>query len=161
MEAKRQRQREEKIHGEMHRRLIGSFSRSTNNLLSIASNTTTMKFYSPLVLLALAPPASAWSTASRGFIRPATILHSYSTATSGEAATESFRVSFNEGDSTISPWHDIPLNGKTEGCFNAVIEIPKMTKAKMEVATKEPNNPIAQDVKKGKLRDYHGPIFWN
>lgn len=31
----------------------------------------------------------------------------------------------------------------------------------MEVATKEPNNPIAQDVKKGKLRDYHGPIFWN
>jgi inorganic pyrophosphatase len=36
-----------------------------------------------------------------------------------------------------------------------------MTKAKMEVATKEENNPIAQDVKKGKLRDYHGPIFWN
>lgn len=36
-----------------------------------------------------------------------------------------------------------------------------MTRAKMEVATKEENNPIAQDVKKGKLRDYHGPIFWN
>lgn len=31
----------------------------------------------------------------------------------------------------------------------------------MEVATKEPSNPIAQDIKKGKLRDYHGPIFWN
>ena len=31
----------------------------------------------------------------------------------------------------------------------------------MEVATKEPLNPIAQDIKKGKLRDYHGPIFWN
>merc|ERR1711972_63596 len=30
-----------------------------------------------------------------------------------------------------------------------------------EIATKEPSNPIAQDVKKGKLRDYHGPIFWN
>ena len=42
-----------------------------------------------------------------------------------------------------------------------VVEIPKMTKAKMEVATKEEFNPIAQDVKKGKLRDYHGPIFWN
>ena len=40
-------------------------------------------------------------------------------------------------------------------------EIPKYSKAKMEVATKEPNNPIAQDIKKGKLRDYHGPIFWN
>merc|ERR1712194_210216 len=36
-----------------------------------------------------------------------------------------------------------------------------MTKAKMEVATKEAKNAIAQDVKKGKLRDYHGPIYWN
>jgi len=42
-----------------------------------------------------------------------------------------------------------------------VVEIPKMTKAKMEIATKEEFNPIAQDIKKGKLRDYHGPIFWN
>jgi len=24
-----------------------------------------------------------------------------------------------------------------------------------------PQNPIKQDVKNGKLRDYHGPIFWN
>ena len=31
----------------------------------------------------------------------------------------------------------------------------------MEVSTKEASNPIAQDTKKGKLRDYHGPIFWN
>merc|ERR1712187_29461 len=31
----------------------------------------------------------------------------------------------------------------------------------MEVATKEPRNPIAQDLKGGKLRNYHGPIFWN
>jgi inorganic pyrophosphatase len=31
----------------------------------------------------------------------------------------------------------------------------------MEVSTKEALNPIAQDIKKGKLRDYHGPIFWN
>merc|ERR1712060_304397 len=44
---------------------------------------------------------------------------------------------------------------------NCLIEIPKNTKPKMEVATKEPKNPIAQDVKKGKLRNYHGPIFWN
>jgi len=42
-----------------------------------------------------------------------------------------------------------------------VVEIPKMTKAKMEIATKEESNPIAQDIKKGNLRDYHGPIFWN
>ena len=126
-----------------------------------------MKFLSPVALLALAPAASAWSTATPRSISavrsirtvPATILNSYSTATSGEAETESFRVSFSEGDSTISPWHDIPLKGSSDGTYNAVIEIPKMTKAKMEVATKEPNNPIAQDVKKGKLRDYHGVSY--
>ena len=31
----------------------------------------------------------------------------------------------------------------------------------MEVATKEEFNPIIQDTKKGKLRDYHGPLYWN
>ena len=77
----------------------------------------------------------------------------------GEAGTESFRLVFSEGGKTISPWHDIPL--KNGEYFNFVNEIPKYTKAKMEVATKEASNPIAQDIKKGKLRDYHGPIFWN
>ena len=87
----------------------------------------------------------------------------YPLETSGEANTESFRVGFQdpESKSAISPWHDIPLEGSKEGTYNMVVEIPKMTKAKMEVATKEENNPIAQDMKKGKLRDYHGPIFWN
>ena len=65
-----------------------------------------------------------------------------------------------DSGNSISPWHDIPLYND-DGTVNMVTEIPKMTKAKMEVATKEENNPIAQDVKKGKLRDYHGPIFWN
>lgn len=59
----------------------------------------------------------------------------------------------------ISPWHDIPL--KSGDNYNCIIEIPKFTKAKMEVTTKEHRNPIAQDLKKGKLRDYHGPIYWN
>merc|ERR1711967_165436 len=69
--------------------------------------------------------------------------------------------SFAEGDAPVSPWHDIPLAGSAAGTYNAVIEIPKMSKAKMEVATKEAFNPISQDIKKGKLRDYHGPLFWN
>ncbi len=34
----------------------------------------------------------------------------------------------------ISPWHDIPLQGK-DGTYNFVCEIPKETAAKMEVAT--------------------------
>merc|ERR1711862_596550 len=65
-----------------------------------------------------------------------------------------------EEGKAISPWHDIPLSSE-DGTYNVVVEIPKMTKAKMEIATKEPENPIAQDIKKGNLRDYHGPIFWN
>lgn len=42
-----------------------------------------------------------------------------------------------------------------------ITEVPKYTKAKFEVACKECMTPIAQDIKKGKLRDYFGPIFWN
>mmetsp|Transcript_19558 Transcript_19558/g.42475 ORF Transcript_19558/g.42475 Transcript_19558/m.42475 type:complete len:302 (-) Transcript_19558:99-1004(-) len=152
----------------MHHRLTATVFRHT--FITQTTPTSTMKFFSPLALLALAPTtASAWSTAtprSLSAVRsmrtvPATILHGYTTATSGEAETESFRLSFSEDDSVVSPWHDIPLKGSKDGTYNAVIEIPKMSKAKMEVATKEPNNPIAQDIKKGKLRDYHGPIFWN
>jgi len=84
------------------------------------------------------------------------------TAVVGEAGTLEYRLRFKDATGKeISPWHDIALSSGEEGVFNAVIEIPKMTKPKMEVAIKEPHNPIAQDVKKGKLRDYHGPIFWN
>ncbi|GKY92018.1 hypothetical protein MPSEU_000173400 [Mayamaea pseudoterrestris] len=78
----------------------------------------------------------------------------------GEEQTESFRLQFKQGETAISPWHDIPFKND-DGTYNMIVEIPKMTKAKMEVATKEASNPIAQDLKKGKLRDYHGPIFWN
>jgi inorganic pyrophosphatase len=90
----------------------------------------------------------------------AAALFSSSTEQSGETGTSSFRLNFKGADgATISPWHDVPL---TDGdAYNMVVEIPKMTKPKMEVATKEEGNPIAQDEKKGKLRDYHGPIFWN
>lgn len=83
-----------------------------------------------------------------------------STVPQGELGTSSYRLAFRENSHVLSPWHDIPMK-KTDRTFNAIIEIPKMTKAKMEVSTKEEGNPIAQDVKKGKLRNYHGPIFWN
>ena len=76
----------------------------------------------------------------------------------GEVATTEFRIKFASGDKPISPWHDIPL--KDGEFYNFINEIPKYTKAKLEVATKETYNPIAQDIKKGKLRDYHGPIYW-
>jgi inorganic pyrophosphatase len=80
----------------------------------------------------------------------------------GQEGTIDYRLRFKDASGRdISPWHDVPLSAGKSGIFNAVIEIPKMAKAKMEVATKESMNAIAQDVKKGKLRDYHGPIYWN
>jgi inorganic pyrophosphatase len=81
------------------------------------------------------------------------------TSVTGAVGTTEYRLFFKNGEKTISPWHDIPL--KKGDLYNCVVEIPKNTRAKMEVATKEESNPIAQDIKKGKLRDYHGPIFWN
>jgi len=62
-----------------------------------------------------------------------------------------------EGEN-ISPWHDIPLvAGKSpEGdeLFHFVCEIPKGTVAKMEIHKSFEWNPIVQDTKKGKLREY-------
>ncbi|XP_010584513.1 PREDICTED: inorganic pyrophosphatase 2, mitochondrial isoform X4 [Haliaeetus leucocephalus] len=42
--------------------------------------------------------------------------------------------------------------------FNMIVEVPRWTNAKMEIATEEPLNPIKQDIKKGKLR-YVANIF--
>ena len=53
----------------------------------------------------------------------------------------------------VSPWHDIPLH-LGDNAFNFVVEIPKESSAKMEIATDEPHTPIKQDTKKGKLRYY-------
>uniref|UniRef100_A0A3B3UGG2 inorganic diphosphatase n=1 Tax=Poecilia latipinna TaxID=48699 RepID=A0A3B3UGG2_9TELE len=59
----------------------------------------------------------------------------------------------------ISPFHDIPLIAESEQVlYNMVVEVPRWSNAKMEIATKEPLNPIKQDVKKGKLR-YVANIF--
>mmetsp|Transcript_129347 Transcript_129347/g.241990 ORF Transcript_129347/g.241990 Transcript_129347/m.241990 type:complete len:281 (-) Transcript_129347:265-1107(-) len=80
----------------------------------------------------------------------------------GEKGTTEFRRRFlSPSGQMISPWHDVKLHTANEGIFNFVVEIPKMSKPKMEVATKVPGNPIMQDVKKGKPREYHGPIYWN
>jgi inorganic pyrophosphatase len=107
---------------------------------------------------------NAWSNVAMrsALSRGVVAMRAVSTAQVGESATESFRLQFKEDgdDKVVSPWHDIPLMAES-GAYNMVVEIPKMTKAKMEIATKEEGNPIAQDIKKGKLRDYHGPIFWN
>jgi len=79
---------------------------------------------------------------------------------SGEFGTTDYAMQFKRNGESISPWHDVPLE-VGGGTFNMVTEIPKMSLKKMEIATKEEGNPLRQDVKKGKPRSYHGPIFWN
>lgn len=67
----------------------------------------------------------------------------------------------------ISPFHDIPLLANVESkIYNMIVEIPRWTNAKMEIATKEKLNPIKQDVKKGQLRYVKNPFphkgyIWN
>ncbi|XP_078430461.1 pyrophosphorylase 6 [Wolffia australiana] len=79
----------------------------------------------------------------------------------GQAETLDYRVFFLDGSGKkISPWHDVPLR-LDDGTFNFIVEIPKESSAKMEVATDEPFTPIKQDTKKGKLRYYPYNINWN
>ncbi|KAK4491174.1 hypothetical protein RD792_001905 [Penstemon davidsonii] len=90
----------------------------------------------------------------------------YQTREEGQPETLDYRVFFldNSGkklmDVQISPWHDIPLQ-LGDGVFNFIVEIPKESSAKMEVATDEIYTPIKQDTKKRKLRYYPYNINWN
>ncbi|XP_074849589.1 inorganic pyrophosphatase 2, mitochondrial isoform X3 [Carettochelys insculpta] len=99
----------------------------------------------------------------------------YGTEPRGRPHSPEYRLYFKNGEGKyISPFHDIPLfagskedkevpakrsktNGK-EVAFNMVVEVPRWSNAKMEIATKEPLNPIKQDIKRGKLR-YVANIF--
>uniref|UniRef100_A0A8B9PQZ4 inorganic diphosphatase n=1 Tax=Apteryx owenii TaxID=8824 RepID=A0A8B9PQZ4_APTOW len=79
-----------------------------------------------------------------------------------------YRLFFKDGQGQyISPFHDIPIYADgAENVFNMVVEVPRWTNAKMEIATKDPLNPIKQDVKKGKLRYVanvfpHKGYIWN
>ena len=92
------------------------------------------------------------------------IKHTIITKESGKIGgidNNKYRMTFHENDNPISPWHDIPLKTGKEDIYNFICEIPKYTKPKMEINTKENFNPIEQDIKKGKPREYHGPIYWN
>ncbi|XP_029452808.1 inorganic pyrophosphatase 2, mitochondrial isoform X2 [Rhinatrema bivittatum] len=101
-------------------------------------------------------------------------MQHYRTEERGRPNTPAYRLYLKDAENKyISPFHDIPLysvtedkdippkRSKTNGSeviFNMVVEVPRWTNAKMEIATKEPLNPIKQDIKKGKLR-YVANIF--
>ncbi|XP_061573295.1 inorganic pyrophosphatase 2, mitochondrial [Cololabis saira] len=98
----------------------------------------------------------------------------YQTEQRGQPNSPDYRIYFKTLEGKyISPFHDIPLvveseqdNGvpakklknENEVLYNMVVEVPRWSNAKMEIATKEPLNPIKQDMKKGKLR-YVANIF--
>lgn len=91
---------------------------------------------------------------------------SFKTVETGTENCPDYRVYYqNESGKIISPWHDIPYKAG-DRVYNAVIEIPKFSNAKMEIATGESANPIKQDVKKGVLRFVKNPFpykgyIWN
>ncbi|KAM9769352.1 inorganic pyrophosphatase 2, mitochondrial [Menidia menidia] len=98
----------------------------------------------------------------------------YQTEQRGHPHSSDYRIYFKTAEGKyISPFHDIPLRAdaeqdndvpakkpKTENevLYNMVVEVPRWSNAKMEIATKETLNPIKQDMKKGKLR-YVANIF--
>lgn len=97
-------------------------------------------------------------------------LKNVSTETDGVKGELSYRMWFYYQKDTekkkFSPWHDVPLyvlgEGKKAKILHFLCEIPKWTRVKYEVATKEMFNPIKQDVKNGKVRYYqHGDMLFN
>ncbi|XP_044536844.1 inorganic pyrophosphatase 2, mitochondrial isoform X3 [Gracilinanus agilis] len=114
---------------------------------------------------------------------PHRAMSQYITEEQGRPHSPQYRLYFkNVAGHYISPFHDIPLKPESkeengiptkkarirehEKIFNMVVEIPRWTNAKMEIDTKEPLNPIKQDIKKGKLRYVanifpHKGFIWN
>mmetsp|Transcript_20685 Transcript_20685/g.37347 ORF Transcript_20685/g.37347 Transcript_20685/m.37347 type:complete len:441 (-) Transcript_20685:426-1748(-) len=79
-----------------------------------------------------------------------------------------FQMQATKSGKEVSFWHDVPLFPVSENAkvkknhVNFVCEIPKTTRKKFEVSTKGEGNPIKQDTKNGKLREYSkGDIWFN
>uniref|UniRef100_A0A3Q3MZ37 inorganic diphosphatase n=1 Tax=Mastacembelus armatus TaxID=205130 RepID=A0A3Q3MZ37_9TELE len=86
----------------------------------------------------------------------------------GRPNSQEYRVFFKNSEGKyISPFHDIPIYvNEAENIFHAVVEVPRWTNVKMEIATKDPFNPLKQDMKKGNLRYVanvfpHKGYIWN
>jgi len=107
-----------------------------------------------------APSLRAPAFKARGLSIASPAFAKYGSEKKGEYPSLEFRIFFNEDGKPVSPWHGVPLHNP-DGTCNFICEIPKETKAKMEVATDEEMTPIKQDTKKGKLRDYPYNINWN
>lgn len=94
-------------------------------------------------------------------------MSTYVTRVRGTRRTPSHRIYIEQDGKPISPFHDIPLLADADkNIFNMIVEIPRWTNAKVEIATNEWLNPLKQDMKKGKLRFVrncfpHKGYIWN
>ncbi|XP_068597120.1 inorganic pyrophosphatase [Brachionichthys hirsutus] len=86
----------------------------------------------------------------------------------GNQNSLNYRLFFKNAEGKyISPFHDIPIFAdESQNIFHMVVEVPRWTNAKMEIATKDLLNPIKQDVKKDKVRYVanvfpHKGYIWN
>jgi inorganic pyrophosphatase len=119
---------------------------------------------SPDVLQAERAKRRAHYTAKFTFLRakvPSPALARVSTEACGPCPSLEYRLRFYYdagpalgGKVEISPWHDVPLFN-ADGTLNMIVEIPKWSRRKFEIATREPLNPIKIDVKNGQLREYN------
>ena len=79
----------------------------------------------------------------------------------GQKNKKNFKVYFIKSNNYISPWHDIPLYNN-DNSINFICEIPKWTRAKMEINKNINFNPIKQDLKNNNLRYYKwGDMMFN
>lgn len=129
-------------------------------------------YHSRIGFLSLSVPKTVLTNTKLLSTRASKAIHlstmsSYSLVEKGNPDTLDYRIFYEDATGPISPFHDIPMLADAgKKVFNMVVEVPRWTNAKMEIATKEPLNPIKQDIKKGKLRyvhncfPHHGYI-WN
>jgi len=137
-----------------------SFSPSTNAIAPLRAT------LAPASALSAAPLAPLRGGAS---MKRALSHENLSNEVQGDNDTLEQRIyAKDEENEHRSLWHDLPLfevdikTDKPTGFVNFVCEIPKFTRKKFEIATKEPMNPIKQDEKKGQLRTFKkGDIYFN
>eukprot|EP00754_Rhynchopus_humris_P000399 Rhum_TRINITY_DN10257_c0_g1::Rhum_TRINITY_DN10257_c0_g1_i1::g.37565::m.37565/K01507/ppa; inorganic pyrophosphatase len=84
----------------------------------------------------------------------------------GKAAAAATATAATPAEAKVSPWHNLELPASAGGSGLDVVqyvnEIPRGTRAKMEICTTEEHNPIKQDTKKGELRFYkYGDMPFN
>ncbi|EEB06819.1 inorganic diphosphatase [Schizosaccharomyces japonicus yFS275] len=92
-------------------------------------------------------------------------LFKYQLKAIGRLHTPEFRVYCMKEGKPVSYLHDVPI-ASDEKTFNMIVEIPRWTQAKCEIAIHDPLQPIRYDMKNDKIRyvpncfPFHGYI-WN